>query len=148
MRLVEQVLEGLESGRHLRNLVAGLWLLGSAIAAFTAVLALVRLGAASAAPYAGAAIGLVVLAAATHRVSRWALALSMLLLGSQLLGVVGSAIELNLGEAAGKAAALRALGIDPTLGIALTLAYSAAASALFGWSVARCVARRHRSPQL
>ena len=128
-------------------MVTGLWLLGSLIAASTALLAVVKLGAAAAAPYAGAPIGLALLAAGTHRRSRWAVALSVLLLGSQIVGVVGSAIELSLGEAADKAATLRSLGIDPTLGIALNLAYSVAAAGLFCWSVAGYVARRHRNAQ-
>jgi hypothetical protein len=133
----------------LRTAAPALWLLGAGIAGLTMVLAAARLGAGASLPYAAAAVAvaLVVLAAATHRGHRWALITSLVQLGAQLPGVVGSAVELALGEAAGKAAVLRSLGIDPTLGVLANLAYSATAFGLFSWALIAFAARgaaRHR----
>jgi hypothetical protein len=131
--------------RGMGNLVVALWLLGATIAGLSTWLALLKLGALAGLPYAVVAAGLVVLALATRRRVPWALAASLFLLGLQLLGVVGSAIELRLGEAASKTSTLRSLGVDPTLGILANLAYSAAASGLFGWTLIAFVVRRRSS---
>jgi hypothetical protein len=131
--------------RGMGNLVVALWLLGATIAGLSTWLALLKLGALAGLPYALVAAGLVVLALATRRRVPWALAASLFLLGLQLLGVVGSVIELRLGEAASKTSTLRSLGVDPTLGILANLAYSAAASGLFGWTLIAFVVRRRRS---
>jgi hypothetical protein len=131
--------------RGVGNLVVALWVLGAAIAGLSTWLALLKLGALAGLPYAVVTVGLVVLAGATRRRLPWALAASLFLLGLQLLGVVGSAIELRLGEAASKTSTLRSLDVDPTLGILANLAYSAAASGLFGWTLIAFVVRRRRS---
>jgi hypothetical protein len=147
-RLVLRALLDALLPRRLGNLVAALWLMGAAIAGLSTWLAVMKLGALTGLPYAVVTAGLVVLAHATRRRLPWALAASLFLLGLQLLGVVGSAIELRLGEAASKTSTLRSLGVDPTLGIMANLAYSAAASGLFGWTLIAFVVRRRRSPQL
>ena len=126
---------------RLRQAVAGLWLVGAVITGATAVRAADRTGAASAFAFAAIGAGLVVLAVATMRVQRWALALSLVLLGLQVLGAIGSALQLVRGVEGGKSSELRRLGIDPTLGVALNLAYSAVASVLFLIAIRRAVTR-------
>jgi hypothetical protein len=122
--------EVLQHGR-LADVVAALWYVGAGIAGTTTFLAGTRLGSAAAVPYALVTIALLVLAAATRGRHRWAISASLLLLSVQLAGVIGSAIELVQADGSAKAGTLRALGIDPTIGILLNLTYSGIASALF-----------------
>jgi hypothetical protein len=58
-------------------------------------------------------------------------------LGGQALAVAGTIIELVVGVDTGKAADLRQLGFDPTIGVVINLLYSAAGVALFGWWLVR-----------
>jgi len=127
--------------RPLRRAVAALWAAGSAICAVTAVVALVRIGGPPALALALPAVGLCALAAGTSRGARWALAVSFVLLGLQLVGAAGSAWELGHVQADDKSDWLRALGVDPTLGVALDLAYSTVASAVFAWAAVRLLTR-------
>jgi hypothetical protein len=115
----------------------GLWLAGVAISGFTAPLAWRRTGAVSALPFLGAALGLLVLAVGVLRTKRIALIVSTVLLGAQVLGVLGSAWQLVQGVDGSKANELRRLGVDPELGVALNLAYSAVASVVFVWLLGR-----------
>jgi hypothetical protein len=108
---------------------------GAAIAGMTAGLAATHENASSSVTFATVAVGLVVLAIATARGSPWALAVSSVLLGAQLFGVLGSAWELMHGADGDKAEQLRSLGIDPTFGIVLNLVYSLVAFALFAWAL-------------
>ena len=116
-----------------RRAVVAVWLAGATIAGAVAPLAAVRDGAGPCLVYVAVATALIVLAAYTARGSRWALRVSLVLLGLQLLGAVGSAWELEHGVAAAKAARLHRLGVDPTFGVALNLAYSAIACTVFLW---------------
>jgi hypothetical protein len=120
----------LQSALHppLRSTVAGLWLVGVALAGFTAPLAWRRTGVVAALPFVAAAAGLAVLALAVLRANRLALTVSTVLLGAQILG--------------SKADELHRLGIDPELGVALNLVYSAVASAVFVWVLTRWLAAR------
>lgn len=68
-----------------------------------------------------------------------ALIVSTVLLGAQVLGVIGSAWQLLSGVHGSKADELNRLGIDPELGVALNLVYSAVASAVFVWVLTRWV---------
>ena len=122
--------DGLQHG-GLADVVAAWWWVGAGIAGSVTFLAATRLGATAAAPYAVVTIALLVLAAATRGRRRWAAAISLLLLSVQLAGVVGSATELVQADGSAKAETLRALGVDPTVGILLNLTYAAIASALF-----------------
>jgi len=128
---------GVDAVQHgrLADVVAAWWCVGAGIAGTVTFLAATRLGATAAVPYAVVTIALLVLSAATRRRHRWAAAASLLLLGVQLAGVIGSAIELVQADGSAKAGTLRDLGIDPTVGILLNLTYSAIASALFVWAV-------------
>jgi hypothetical protein len=124
--------------------VAGLWVVGVGFAGFTAPLAWRRTGVVSALPFLAAAAGLLVLALGVLRMNRVALVVSTVGLGGQILGVIGSAWQLAQGVTGSKAAELRRLGVDPEFGVALNLAYSAVASAVFVWLVARWWTLRRR----
>jgi len=128
--------------RQLRSTVAGLWLAGVGLAGFTAPLAWRRTGAASALPFIAVVFGLTGLAVAVLRANRAGLIISTVLLGAQILGVIGSAWQLAQGVEGTKATELGRLGIDPELGVALNLLYSAVAAAVFGWIVKRWLSRR------
>ena len=125
-----------------RATVAGLWLVGVALAGSTAPVAWRRTGVAAALPFIAAAAGLALLAFAVLRVNRVALIVSLFLLGAQILGVVGSAWQLLSGVHGSKAEELHRLGIDPEFGVALNLVYSTIASAVFGWLVTRWLRAR------
>ena len=103
-----------ELSNGLRRAVVGLWLAGAAIA--------------------GAIVPLVALAIGTARGTRSALRVSLVLLGLQLLGAIGSAWQLAHAAADEKTAELRRLGLDPTFGLTLNLIYSAIASSVFLWA--------------
>jgi ABC-type branched-subunit amino acid transport system permease subunit len=122
--------------------VAGLWLAGVGLAGFTAPRAWHRTGVASAVPFIAAALGLAILATGVLRRSRVALAISTAGLGAQILGMLGSAWELARGVHGFKARQLRELGVEPSLGVALNLLYSAVASAVFAWIMRRWSAQR------
>ena len=122
--------------------MAGLWLVGVALAGFTAPRAWHRTGVTSALPFMAVVIGLSLLAGAVLRGNRVALIISTAGLGAQVLGVIGSAWELVRGVQGSKADELHRLGIDPELGVALNLLYSAVASAVFAWVAARWRRRR------
>jgi ABC-type branched-subunit amino acid transport system permease subunit len=113
-----------------------------ALAGFTAPLAWRRTGVVAALPFLAAAVGLTVLALSVLRANGVALTVSTVLLGAQILGVLGSAWQLLSGVHGSKAEELRRLGIDPELGVALNLVYSAIASAVFGWLVTRWLRAR------
>ena len=59
---------------------------------------------------------------------------SLVLLGLQLFGAIGSALQLAHGAADEKAAELKRLGVDPTFGLTLNLIYSAIAFSVFLWA--------------
>jgi hypothetical protein len=127
---------------RLRTTVAVLWLVGVALAGFTAPLAWRRMGVVAALPFVGAACGLVVLAFAVLRTNRMALIVSSILLGGQILGVIGTAWQLLNGVHGTKADELHRLGIDPEFGVGLNLLYSAVASGVFAWVVTRWLSAR------
>lgn len=124
--------------RSLRLAVAALWLAGAAIAGVTVPLAAAREGAVSALVFAVVAAALIALAVTTARAAHRALAVSLVLLGLQLFGILGSAWELVHGVDAGRADKLRTLGFDPEFGVTVNLVYSTVAFMLF------VAAMRHR----
>jgi hypothetical protein len=80
-------------------------------------------------------VGLGALAVATYYAVRAAETVTLVLLASQILGVLGSAWELARGDDGGaKARHLEDLGVDFRLAILGNLAFSAAASAVFLWA--------------
>lgn len=74
------------------------------------------------------------------------LTVSIILAGAQLFGVVGAAWELVQGGQPAKTRELYTLGVDPTLGIALNLAYSCVAASLFLWALTRALISRPSGP--
>src|SRR5215471_14204523 len=60
-----------------------------------------------------------------------ALGVSFVASGGQVFGVIGSLVELIAGIDRGKAAGLRATGVDPTLAVTINLAYAAVSCCLF-----------------
>ena len=124
--------------------VVTLWAAGVATAGGTAVVAALRVGGASSLPYVAAAALLAVLAGGVLRRARWALVVSLALLATQVLGVVGSAWELATGVSETKRNELERLGVDPELGVALNLVYSLLAVAVFAWAMRRYAQSRVR----
>ena len=111
--------------------------MGVAFAGFAALRAWHRTGAGSALPFITASACLAALAYAVLRAKPVSLIVSTALLGAQIFGVIGSAGELVAGVSGSKAAELHRLGIDPEVGVALNLLYSAVASAVFVWVAVR-----------
>jgi len=107
---------------RLRVALAVLWLAGAAIAGFRCVRATARLSLRSGTVFAVVALALTVLALGTLRRSVGADASSWPALSCS--GPGGAAWELIQGWETDKTRELHALGVDPTLGIALNLAYS------------------------
>ena len=107
-----------------RTTVAGLWFVGAGFATTAAMLAMLRQGPAEYGAFLVAAAVLITIAVALLRSRIWAMAVSLVLLAGQIVGVAGTALELIYGIDARKAAELRSLGFDPTLGVAINLAFS------------------------
>ena len=107
------------------------------MATLAAVLAFARVGEGRGAVFVVVAAALVGVAVAIVHGVRWVLIVLTVALGGQALAVAGTIVELVVGVDAGKAAELRQLGFDPTIGVAINLAYSAAGVALFGWWLVR-----------
>ena len=112
-----------------------LWSVGVLLAGGTAVVAWTRLGPSSSLAFVAAATMLGTLLIGVVRRSTWALTVTLVGLGGQAAGVVGTTWELTHRVAGGKAHELRRLGVNPRLGIALNLLYSAVAFAVFLWAV-------------
>jgi hypothetical protein len=73
----------------------------------------------------------------------WVLAVCLLAGGGQVFAIVGIIWELTQGVATVKAEQLRAIGLDPRLGVSLNLAFSAIGFALFCWSIVRWNTAQH-----
>lgn len=123
----------------LRVVIAGLWLVGAAVAGFTCVRSMARIGIGAGMAFAVVALALSVLALGALRGARWALRVSVVLAGAQVLGVIGAAGELIWGGETAKTRELRTLGIDPTFGIVLNLTYACLAASLFLWILTRAL---------
>ena len=125
-----------------RRAAVALWCIGVALSAFTAVLAAAHSEFGFAAIYALVAGALAALAGATSRGHRAAEIVTLIGLGSQLIGAAGAGWELARGDDNGaKARHLRGLGVNYRLALAVNFAFSLAASAVFVWAV---TGRRHR----
>jgi hypothetical protein len=117
--------------------------LGAALAASTGLLSAARGYAGFAAVYGVVTVCLLVLARATRagrRVAQW---ISLVGLGSQMIGAAGAGWELHDPDTASpKARHLRDLGVNFRWALAANLAYSLTASAVFWWAV---ITRRRSS---
>jgi hypothetical protein len=123
--------------RPLRWSAAGLCLVGAGLAGLAAVRSFVRVGGGRGAVFVLAAAMLVGVAVAIVRGVRWLLVVMTVALAGQVLAVAGTIIELAVGVDEGKAGELHQLGFDPTIGVVINLAYSAAGVALLGWCLVR-----------
>ena len=115
---------------------------GAALAGGTALLAAVRLGGAAPVVLAVIAVVLLTLAVGCRRGWRGALAATGVMLGSQVVDVVGALWAVIVNPEGAKADELRQLGINPRLGFAVNLVYSSLAVALLTVMVLRARTRR------
>jgi pimeloyl-ACP methyl ester carboxylesterase len=121
----------------LRAATAALTLTGSALAAGTAGPAFARLGHGQGLAFGAVAVVAFILAVQVWRGARWALGLAALGLAGQLSAVAGTLWELSTGIASSKASDLGQLGVSPTVGLLVNLAYSTTAVMLFLWLARR-----------
>jgi hypothetical protein len=129
-----------------RRWASGLWWAGSLLALTTFPLASIRIGGAAGVPFAIAGIALAVLAVECARGARLALVLTAISLAGQVLGVAGSSWELITNPDNAKSKELRSLGVNPRVGVAINLMYSALAVALLMLMVVRCKRHHPRAP--
>lgn len=121
----------------LRWSIAGLILVGALLAAASSAVAFARVGPRDGIIYTVVAAALTLVAIAFARQVRWIVALVLIVYAGQVLAVVGTVLELVYGVAPSKAAQLRDLGFNPTVGVGINLAYSAVAFGLFCWFLVR-----------
>ena len=132
----------------LRTVASLLWLAGAALALVTGIFSVAHARLAYALVYGVVATCLAVLAVGVRRAVRLAEVMSLVLLGSQILGVVGAAWELSdPDEASAKARHLADLGISYRLALVGNVLYSAVASGVFGWAMLGAWRRRAARPQ-
>lgn len=124
-----------------RAAVAGLWFVGAAFALSACLLAIARPGAGPYGAFLIVAATLAFIAVALLRSWTWAMAISLALLSGQVVGVLGATLELLYGIRAGKATELRALGVEPRLGVEVNLAFSLAATCVLAAAVFRAAKR-------
>ncbi len=122
---------------QIRRVVAALWLLGAMLATAAALLSALRPGAGPWWVFGAVAILLLLIARSVLTSRPWALAVSLVLLAGQIVGVVRTTLELAYGIDAGKAGELRALGLDPRFGVSVNLAFSLAAVVVLGTALLR-----------
>jgi len=119
-----------------RRATTALWCAGAALAAGTGVLSLLRGLLGFALIYGAVAVVLVLLAVQTHRGTRIAEIVSLVLLGAQIIGAIGAGRELAHPDyRSAKARHLHELGIDYRSGIAGNLVFSVIASVVFIWAM-------------
>ena len=110
-----------------------LWLSGATLAAFTVVVA-IRRDAGGLAGYAGAAVALALGAIFTARGNRLITMIGLVACAGQSLAVAVTAWELTHGISHTQVEKLRALGVNPRLGVAVNLVFSLCASVLAAWA--------------
>jgi hypothetical protein len=119
---------------------------GAALAGATAPLAAIRLSPPTGLPYVVVSTAEIALAVGCRRASRVALAVTGAVMAGQVFGVVGSAWALIVNPEGAKADELRSLGVNPRLGFAANLLYSALAVALLVVMLLRARARPDELP--
>ena len=130
--------------RPLRIALTVLWASGALMAAVTSVLA-ARRAASGAGGYAGAAVTLALLAFFTARGNGLVTTIGLGICALQPFAVAATAWELTHDISSTQVEKLDALGIDPRVGVAINLVFSACASVLAAWAyLTRWRARRHR----
>jgi hypothetical protein len=110
-----------------------LWASGATLAAVTALVA-VRRDASGVAGYVLAAAALAVGALFTARGHRFIAMIGLVACAGQSLAVAATAWELAHGISHTQVNKLRALGVEPTVGVAINLVFSLCASVLAVWA--------------
>jgi hypothetical protein len=123
--------------RHVRLAIVAMWLCGVGLAGGTAIVAASRVGLGASVPYLGATLLLVGLTLGTVACIRWVLVADVIIMALQVVGVLGSAIELIRGASPIKAAELHLLGVDVRTALLSNLIYSLLATVIFVWMIAR-----------
>jgi hypothetical protein len=127
----------------LRRCLIGLVAAGAGLAVTAMVPAFIDGNVRDGIVYTVVAAGLSLVALGVARSVRWVVALTLIVCAGQILAVIGLVLELVYGVAPSKAAQLRRLGFNPTVGVSINLAYSAVAFVLFCWYASRWQRRRH-----
>ena len=119
--------------RPLRLALVALWVSGATLAAVTAVVA-IRRDAGGVAGYTGAAVALALGALFTARGHRLITTIGLVACAGQPLAVAATAWELTHCISHIQVAKLQALGVNPTVGVAINLVFSLCASLLAAWA--------------
>jgi len=131
-----------------RRATTVLWSAGAGLAAVTGVVCLAHGLLLFGAVYGAVAVGLAVMAAATHRGNRTAETVSLVALGGQIVGAIGAGWELHRPhDETAKARHLRELGVNYRWALLCNLVYSLLASAVFVWALIGIRKRRSRAPR-
>lgn len=130
--------------RPLRRWLTGLAVAGAGLAVAAAILAFVDDNLRDGIVYTVVAAGLSLLAIGIARSVRWVIAATLVVCAGQVAAAIGIVLELVYGVAPFKAAQLRRLGFDPTVGVGINLAYSSVAIGLFCWFTWRWLRRRNQ----
>ena len=126
----------------LRRWLTGLAVAGAGFAVTAAILAVTDGEVRDGAVYTVVAAGLSLIAVGLARSVRWVVAVTLVVCAGQIAAIIGIVLELVYGIAPFKAAQLRRLGFDPTVGVGINLAYSTVAFGLFCWYSWRWLRRR------
>jgi hypothetical protein len=119
--------------RPLRLATGGLILAGVGLTGLACVLSFARVSAGQGFLFLVVALALTALATAVLRGARWAIVVALVLGAAQVVGIVGSALQLADHVDPTKAAGQRQIGFDPVLAVTINLIYSTIAFVLFGW---------------
>jgi hypothetical protein len=130
--------------RPLRLCLTGLVAVGAGLAVTAMIVAFLQGNVRDGIVYAVVEIGLSLIAVGVARSVRWILAVVLVACAGQIAAVAGIGLELIYGVAPSKAAQLRRLGFNPTVGVGINLAYSALAFGLFCWFARRWLRQRHQ----
>jgi hypothetical protein len=131
----------------LRWSLTGLAGAGTGLAVTAAILAYAEGNVRDGIVYTVVTAALSLIAVGVARSLRWVVAATLVVCAGQIAAIIGLLLELVYGVAPSKAAQLRRLGVNPTVGVGINLAYSTVAFGLFCWFTWRWLRRRHqRSP--
>jgi hypothetical protein len=120
-----------------RGVVATLWFFGATLAALAALLSFMRPGFSPYWIFLILSVLLLLIAYSLLTSRMWAFAVSFVLLVGQVVGVVGTTLELVYGIDSNKATELRALGFDARFGVWINLAFSVASVAVLAIALIR-----------
>lgn len=129
--------------RPLRRCLTGLVAVGAGLAATAMIPAFTDDNVRDGIVYTVVAAGLSLVAIGVALSVRWVVDVMLVVCAGQIAAIIGIVLELVYGVAPSKAAQLRRLGFNPTVGVSINLAYSAVAFGLFCWFAGRWLRQRH-----